>query len=219
LICGNDATHHHFDEPQYFSDDSLYLKGIDWYTSIYLRPSGADSIVHHKSPLILFDKSPTYLDHPLAPHRAHSLLPRAKLIINLADPSRRAYSWYQHRRAHNGELSLHYNFTEVLNAFTPSPSTPPSLTDLLNDCLSPGHYYKHITHWLRYYDIKQLLLLDSDDIVKRPADVMDMIQKFLNIQHFDYHKILQFDREKGFYCVVQKGKVKCLVSVCCLPHC
>ena len=37
----------------------------------------------------------------------------------------------------------------------------------------------------------QLLLLDGDDIVKRPADVMDTIQKCLNIQHFDYHKILQ----------------------------
>ena len=65
-------------------------------------------------------------------------------------------SFHKHQRAHNIESSLHYNFTEVLNAFTPSPSTPPSLNDLLNDCLSPGHYYKHITHWLRYYDIKQV---------------------------------------------------------------
>ena len=47
------------------------------------------------SPLLLFEKSATYLTHPLAPLRAHSLLPEAKLVVILHDPVQRAYSWYQ----------------------------------------------------------------------------------------------------------------------------
>ena len=44
---------------------------------------------------LLFEKSATYLTHPLAPARASELLPEAKIIIILHDPVIRAYSWYQ----------------------------------------------------------------------------------------------------------------------------
>lgn len=43
----------------------------------------------------LFEKSATYFDSELAPHRAHALLPKAKLICILVHPAKRAYSWYQ----------------------------------------------------------------------------------------------------------------------------
>ena len=43
---------------------------------------------------VLFEKSATYFTHSAAPERMHSLLPKAKLIVILADPIKRAYSWY-----------------------------------------------------------------------------------------------------------------------------
>ena len=46
-------------------------------------------------PTLLFEKSATYFVHPMAPQRAKALLPQAQLVVILADPSRRAYSWYQ----------------------------------------------------------------------------------------------------------------------------
>ena len=43
----------------------------------------------------VFEKSATYFNHPLTPERVHALIPQAKVIILLADPIKRAYSWYQ----------------------------------------------------------------------------------------------------------------------------
>lgn len=45
----------------------------------------------------LFEKSANYFHSEEAPKRAASLVPRAKLIAILIDPSDRAYSWYQVR--------------------------------------------------------------------------------------------------------------------------
>lgn len=43
----------------------------------------------------LFEKSANYFHSEEAPKRAASLVPKAKIITILIDPSDRAYSWYQ----------------------------------------------------------------------------------------------------------------------------
>lgn len=43
----------------------------------------------------MFEKSANYFDTEVAPKRAAALLPRAKIIAVLINPSDRAYSWYQ----------------------------------------------------------------------------------------------------------------------------
>ena len=51
--------------------------------------------VEDSTTALLFEKSATYFDNANAPLRAYSLLPKAKLIVILIDPAKRAYSWYQ----------------------------------------------------------------------------------------------------------------------------
>lgn len=43
----------------------------------------------------LFEKSANYFPSEEAPQRASALLPKAKIITLLINPSDRAYSWYQ----------------------------------------------------------------------------------------------------------------------------
>lgn len=43
----------------------------------------------------LFEKSANYFPSEEAPQRAAALLPKAKIITLLINPSDRAYSWYQ----------------------------------------------------------------------------------------------------------------------------
>lgn len=45
--------------------------------------------------MVLFEKSANYFDARQTPMRAHALLPEAKIITILLDPTKRAYSWYQ----------------------------------------------------------------------------------------------------------------------------
>ena len=71
----------------------------------------------------LFEKSATYFDGDLVPRRAHALLPHAKLVTILISPARRAYSWYQHMRAHGDEIALNYSFHQVITATDTAPKT------------------------------------------------------------------------------------------------
>jgi hypothetical protein len=57
----------------------------------------------------LFEKSANYFHSEEAPKRAASLVPKAKIITILIDPSDRAYSWYQVRKteSHREKGSLY----------------------------------------------------------------------------------------------------------------
>lgn len=70
-------------EPHYFSSD--YERGPAWYASLF-NPAPGDRIVG--------EKSADYLAHPLAAARMASMLPDARLIVQLRDPVQRAYSDY-----------------------------------------------------------------------------------------------------------------------------
>ena len=51
--------------------------------------------VPQNSSTLLFEKTANYFDSSKAPRRVQALLPKAKIIVMLDDPVRRAYSWYQ----------------------------------------------------------------------------------------------------------------------------
>ena len=53
--------------------------------------------------------------------RGKALLPSAQLISVLLEPGERAYSWYQHQKAHTIETALQHSFYEVI---TSEPGTP-----------------------------------------------------------------------------------------------
>ena len=76
----------------------------------------------------LFEKSATYFDKDVVPNRAFRLLKHAKLIAILISPAQRAYSWYQHMRAHEDEIALRYSFHEIITA--PSNHTSKALKAL-----------------------------------------------------------------------------------------
>ena len=53
--------------------------------------------------------------------RRKALLPSVQLISVLLEPGERAYSWYQHQKAHTIETALQHSFYEVI---TSEPGTP-----------------------------------------------------------------------------------------------
>ena len=122
--------------------------------------------------------------------RAYSLLPKAKLVAILHDPIKRAYSWYQHMRAHNDPTALNYKFSQVIRA---SPrATDKKLLVLRDHCLSPGRYHIHLSKWLKYYSYKQLYLVDGGQLVDNPSTVMNRLQVFLHVDKMlNYSKILR----------------------------
>lgn len=102
----------------------------------------------------LFEKSATYFDSEVVPRRGAALLPRAKIITVLINPADRAYSWYQHQRAHGDPVALNYTFYQVISA---SSHAPLLLRSLQSRCLVPGYYSTHLQRWLTYYPSGQVL--------------------------------------------------------------
>ncbi|XP_039409938.1 bifunctional heparan sulfate N-deacetylase/N-sulfotransferase 2 [Corvus cornix cornix] len=190
-----------FEEIQFFNGPN-YHKGIDWYMEFFPIPSNASTD-------FMFEKSANYFDTEVVPKRGAALLPRAKIITVLINPADRAYSWYQHQRAHNDPVALNYTFYQVISAKSQAPQ---ELRNLQSRCLFPGWYSTHLERWLTYYPSGQLLIVDGQELRHNPASVMDNIQKFLGVTPlFNYTQALRFDEAKGFWCqLLDGGKTKCL---------
>ncbi|KAK2922160.1 bifunctional heparan sulfate N-deacetylase/N-sulfotransferase 2 [Channa argus] len=190
-----------FEEIQFFSGGN-YNNGIDWYMDFFPFPSNVSTD-------FMFEKSANYFDTEVAPKRTAALLPRAKILAVLINPSDRAYSWYQHQRAHQDPAALNNTFHEVVTAV---PSAPKDLLALQRRCLNPGVYATHLGHWLQYYQPNQLHIVDGALLRTNPALVMDGIQRFLSITPvFNYTQALIYDDSKGFWCQrMEGGRAKCL---------
>ncbi|XP_050800373.1 bifunctional heparan sulfate N-deacetylase/N-sulfotransferase 4 isoform X2 [Gopherus flavomarginatus] len=190
-----------FEEVQFFNGNN-YHKGIDWYMDFFPIPLNVTTD-------FLFEKSANYFHSGEAPRRAASLVPKAKIITILIDPSDRAYSWYQHQRSHEDPAALKFNFYEVITSDHWAPS---ELRTLQKRCLIPGWYATHIERWLTHFPTSQLLIIDGQQLRSDPATVMDEVQKFLGVSpHYNYSEALTFDPHKGFWCqLVEEGKTKCL---------
>ncbi|NWU62365.1 NDST4 sulfotransferase, partial [Pterocles burchelli] len=190
-----------FEEVQFFNGNN-YHKGIDWYMDFFPTPSNITTD-------LLFEKSANYFHSEEAPKRAASLIPKAKIITILIDPSDRAYSWYQHQRSHEDPAALKFNFYEVITSDHWAPS---EIKTLQKKCLTPGWYAVHIERWLSHYPASQLLIIDGQQLRSDPATVMDEVQKFLGVSpHYNYSEALTFDPQKGFWCqLLEGGKTKCL---------
>ncbi|XP_063116775.1 bifunctional heparan sulfate N-deacetylase/N-sulfotransferase 3 isoform X2 [Cavia porcellus] len=200
-ILSNSPSPKTFEEVQFFNRNN-YHRGIDWYMDFFPVPSNVTTD-------FLFEKSANYFHSEEAPKRAASLVPKAKIITILIDPSDRAYSWYQHQRSHEDPAALKFSFYEVISA---GPHAPSELRTLQKRCLVPGWYASHIERWLVYFPPFQLLIIDGQQLRTDPATVMDEVQKFLGVSpHYNYSEALTFDSHKGFWCqLLEEGKTKCL---------
>lgn len=102
-----------FEEIQFFNGNNYY-RGLDWYMNFFPSLNATQSnSVDVPSSRVYFEKSATYFDGELVPKRAHQLLPSAKLVVLLISPAKRAYSWFQHQRAHGDTIANNYSFYQV----------------------------------------------------------------------------------------------------------
>lgn len=199
-IASNLPSPDTFEEIQFFNAKN-YERGLDWYMNFFPAHSNATRF--------MFEKSATYFDGDLVPKRVHALLPHAKLVTILISPAKRAYSWYQHTRAHGDLIALNYSFHEIITA---NDTAPKPVRDLRNRCLNPGKYSTHLDRWLSYFPPQQLHIIDGDLLRSNPIEVMNELQRFLKITPLvDFANHLRYEPKKGFFCQIGDGdRTKCL---------
>ncbi|CAJ0959022.1 unnamed protein product, partial [Mesorhabditis belari] len=181
-----------FEELQFFGGKH-YENGLEWYIDKF-SPSST-----------VFEKSATYFDNTEAPIQVFTLIPNAKIVVVLYDPALRAYSWFQHIKAHNDSVALSVStMDEVLEA------DDGPLKKLRSRCISGGRYVYHLDRWLEYFPSSQMVFVDGEMFKERPPIVMNKLIADLELPSFDYHNVLRFSPSKGFWCSLTKGKMNCL---------
>jgi hypothetical protein len=188
-------------ELDFFGSDFLYNKGLAWYASNWReKATGA----------LRFEASPLYLvSHPAAKRIAETL-PNVKLIAVLRDPVERAYSSWRMYRA---QLTADPDFYNRLRAERYSPAQcgrdlPRSTREIHDfsaaveseaECLRRGEYKQcsvldiglygpQLRRFLNFFPRKQLLVLDSQDLLERRVQTLHQVLQFLELPDWDWSR-------------------------------
>ncbi|VIO93796.1 Uncharacterized protein BM_BM3980 [Brugia malayi] len=193
-------------EMHFFNDNETYSKGSDWYRR---------QMPHTYPEQVTIEKTPAYFTNQYAPERVHRLNSSMKLILILRDPVIRTIS----------------DFTQVLHTKHERNKTKPSFEAeaFLNDSFEINVNYKpvrnslyslHMNQWLKYFSLKNFLILDGDKFIMDPLSQLRKVERFLHIPESFKPDQLVFNEHKGFYCFRRKDRytAKCLGNTKGRPH-
>ena len=131
-----------------------------------------------------FESTPNYLFDPLAAQRIHGMLPQAKLIVLLRNPSLRAISHYFKSRR-KGDEPL-----EMLEAFQAEEARleramaqeiPPPRFVYGQTYKSRGRYAEQLERYRKYYPEENMLVLVSDEFFAHPRETLRRVFEFVGV--------------------------------------
>lgn len=167
-------------EVHYF--DANYRKGRNWYRSYF-------PLLMNARAKCVGEASPYYLFHPEVPSRVRENYPQVKIIILLREPASRALSQYKMERR-KGRENIE-TFSAALGAerqrmfdAVERMSTKPLKLDFEHQAysyISRGMYYEQISRWLKYFDKRNFLVLESDVLFRDPKRCLSHVYEFLGV--------------------------------------
>jgi len=162
-------------EPQFFCNDGLYEKGLDYYLNTFYKNSDNIDVV--------VDATPHYMYFEKVAKRLSSDLKSVdkKFIVVLRNPIDRAYSLYWNM-VKEGVEDL--SFEEALA----SEETRLNDMDLSANCsllysyVDSGLYSKQLKAYFKYFDREDFLILFQEDLNAKSNEVYASICNFLGIK-------------------------------------
>jgi hypothetical protein len=140
-------------EVRYFSIN--YDKSVSWYHGFFEETECGK---------ITGEKSPSYICNKKSPKRIFSYNPKMKLVFVLRDPIDRAYSHYKMRLRGGG----------ASRDIEKEMSAGSRIIDI-------GLYYKHISRYLKYFDMRDIRVLVFEDIKGNPKNLFSNVCSFLGV--------------------------------------
>ena len=143
-------------EPNFFSDDDIYSRGLDWYESLFEDAEQSDLKGEASTH---YTKLP---DYPKTVERiARSLFP-IRIVYVIRDPLERAISHYLH------EWSRGVVGNDVEAAFRDHP-----------EFLSYSCYARQIAPYVEQFGLNSILVLTLEDMKSNPTEFMARLGDFL----------------------------------------
>jgi len=189
-------------EPHFF--DQYYHRGINWYKMNF--PSKWQKFIFTKiksKKFITGEASGAYLQNPHAPKRIHNLNPNMKLILLLRNPVDRAFSHYK-RKWKNGSEKL--SFEEVIDQEQSRIEGEQekmeknekyySHTYHRLSYITTGLYVIRLKRWLKYFSMKQILVLQNEEFLREPQKVYDKTLEFLDLPKWKLPTFEKFSKQR-----------------------
>ena len=146
-------------EPNFFSDDDIYNRGLNWYAGLFNDAKPGD---------ICGESSTHYTKLPDYPHtiaRLKSAVPQPKLIYVMRHPIDRLISHYMHQWS-EGVISCDIN----------------RAIDRYPELINYSCYGMQLQPYLQAFGSDSLLLLQFDDLKKNQHKTLERIGIFLGIK-------------------------------------
>lgn len=166
LVPASHKEVHFFDmdESVFGSFESNLCRYRSYFSIGVLMPSGALS----------YEATPRYLCHGMAAQRIHMLIPDAKLIVMLRNPTDRAISHYFHTRTNIANPAfLHATLLNDLESFNHAQD--------YSSYIGRGVYLPQIQRYLNYFDRQSLHIINSELFFKDPVKVLSTLFNFLGV--------------------------------------
>ncbi|KFQ45793.1 Heparan sulfate glucosamine 3-O-sulfotransferase 1, partial [Nestor notabilis] len=181
-------------EVHFFDWEDHYRNGLQWY--INQMPF---SYPHQ----ITVEKTPAYFTSPKVPERVYNMNRSIRLLLILRDPSERVLSDY---------TQVFYNH---MQKHKPYPSIEQFL--IKDGELNVGYkainrslYYIHMQNWLKYFPLDHIHIVDGDKLIKDPFPEIEKVERFLMLSPQINASNFYFNKTKGFYCLRDSGRERCL---------
>jgi len=146
-------------EPNFFSDDDVYSRGLEWYASLF---EGADEHALCGESSTHYTKLPT---HPRTAERLARALPEAKLIYVIRHPIDRLLSHYVHA----------WTQREISGSIELAVRRHPELVDY-------GRYWMQLQPYLKRFGRDRVLLVAQPRLRTRPRAELERICSWLGVE-------------------------------------
>jgi hypothetical protein len=181
-----------------------YSRGLAWYRSFFPTSAARRLARRRGHDLLAGEASPSYLFDSVVPGRVAESIPDVRLIVLLRNPIERAYSHYQHMRRlrvepWSFEKALDLEETR-LSRTEERPGDPPVKRRRRRrrrrhvSYLSRGVYVDQLERWFEHFPSEQLLVLRTDDLLAKPADVYAETLAFLGVRPWDLKEFVHRNR-------------------------
>ncbi|XP_075044991.1 heparan sulfate glucosamine 3-O-sulfotransferase 1 [Mixophyes fleayi] len=181
-------------EIHFFDWKDQYGKGLQWYVS-----QMPFSYPHQ----LTVEKTPAYFTSPDVPERIYNMNGTIKLLLILRDPIERVLSDY---------TQVYYNHMQKNKTYPPVEQLLLRNRELNTDykAINKSLYYNYMENWLKFFPLQNIHIVDGDYLIKDPFHEMQKVERFLNLAPQINASNFYFNKTKGFYCLRDSGRERCL---------
>ena len=148
-----------------------YTKGLEWYR---------DRMPYSLPGQVVIGRTPAYFENELVPKRIFNINPKMKLLLAVRNPVDRAVSAYAMHK------SIHVIHSKTIKGVKPVDIFPPF--ELIWKQYLNIFYDTSLEHWLHYFRIEQIHIVDGDVLRKSPLQELKKIEQFLNVEPYFHDK-------------------------------